>query len=187
LPWTFFSQTTISAMMAVSWNGLLMKRVRVPKSIFPLSTAISGIVNLLISYLPLFLIMAIRGVPFRPALLFLPVCVAILAVFTFGLALGLSTLSVYFADVREMYAVALTAVMYLTPIIWPLKIVPPKFQMIVKANPLYYLIELVRIPIHAGIVPSLRLVSIGVALALASLLFGWLTFRRLSPGFYPHL
>lgn len=187
LPWTFFSQTTVSSMMAIGWNGPLMKRVRVPKSIFTLSTAISGVINLVISYLPLALIMLVRGVKFTPALLFLPVSIAILAVFTFGLSLALSTISVYFADVREMFAVLLTAVMYLTPIIWPLKIVPPKFQMIVRANPLYYMIEMVRIPIHAGIVPSLQLVSVGIAMALSALLVGWLLFRRLSPGFYPHL
>jgi len=187
LPWTFFAQTTVSSMTAVAWNGSLMKRVRVPKSIFTLSTAISGLINLSISYVPLLVIMAFRGVKFTPAILFLPVCVAILAIFTFGLSLALSTISVYFVDVREMFAVMLTAVFYLTPIIWPLKIVPPKFQAIVRANPMYYLIELVRIPIHAGILPSLQLLGVGVALALAALLFGWMTFRRLSPGFYPHL
>jgi len=187
LPWTFFAQTTVSSMAATAWNGALMKRVRVPKSIFTLSTAISGLVNLAVSYVPLILIMVMRGVHFRPAMLFLPVSIAILAVFTFGLSLALSTISIYFIDVREMFTVALTALMYLTPIIWPLKIVPPRFQMVIRANPMYYLIEIVRIPLHAGIVPSLTLVSAGVALALTSLLIGWLTFRRLSAGFYPHL
>jgi len=187
LPWTFFAQTTVSSMAATAWNGPLMKRVRVPKSIFTLSTAISGVINLVISYVPLVLIMLLRGVPFRPAMLFLPVSIAILAVFTFGLSLALSTVSIYFVDVREMFAVALTAVMYLTPIIWPLKIVPPKFQVVVRANPMYYLIEMVRIPIHAGILPSGTLLSVGIALALTALLVGWLAFRRMSAGFYPHL
>ena len=187
LPWTFFAQTTVSSMAATAWNGPLMKRVRVPKSIFALSTTISGIINLAISYLPLVGIMVIRGIHFKPAMLFLPVSIAILAVFTFGLSLALSTISIYFVDVREMFAVALTALMYLTPIIWPLKIVPPKFQSVVHANPLYYLVEIVRIPLHAGIVPSARLLTVGIILAVASFLFGWLTFRRMSGGFYPHL
>jgi ABC-2 type transport system permease protein len=187
LPWTFFSQTMITAMAATGWNGPLMKRVRVPRSIFTLSTTISGVVNLAISYLPLFLIMWIRHVPFRPALFFLPVSMAILAVFTFGLSLAFSTLSIYFVDVREMFNAAVTALLYLTPIIYPLKIVPANFRMIVKANPLYYMVEITRIPIDAGILPSLPLLGVGVALALTSLLIGWLVFRRLSGGFYPHL
>jgi len=187
LPWTFFAQTTVSSMAATAWNGPLMKRVRVPKSIFTLSTTISGLINLAISYLPLVGIMVIRGIKFKPAMLFLPVSIAILAVFTFGLSLLLSTVSIYFVDVREMFAVALTALMYLTPIIWPLKIVPPRFQRIIQANPLYYFVEMVRIPLHAGILPSAKLLSVGIVMALLSFLFGWLTFRRLSRGFYPHL
>jgi len=187
LPWTFFSQTTVTSMAATGWNGPLMKRVRVPKSIFTLSTTISGIVNLAISYLPLLALMIIRGVPFRPSLLFLPISIAILAVFTFGLSLALSTVSVYFVDVREMFNILLTALLYLTPVIYPLNIIPAKWQPLIHANPMYYMTEIVRIPIHAGILPSMQLVGVCVSLALASLLIGWMTFRRLSPGFYPHL
>ena len=187
LPWTFFSQTVVTSMAATAWNGPLMKRVRVPRSIFALTTTISGLVNLAISYIPLLVVMLIRDVPFRPGLLFLPVAVLILAIFTFGVSLALSTISIYFVDVREMFNVGLTALMYLTPIIYPLKIVPDRWLPLVKANPLYYLIELVRIPIHAGITPSLKLTGIGVALALAAVLIGWMTFRRLSSGFHRHL
>ena len=187
LPWTFFSQTTVGSMASWAWNGQLMKRVRVPKSIFTLSTTISGIVNLAISYLPLLALMIIRGVPFRPSLLFLPVSIAILAVFTFGLSLALSTISVYFVDVREMFNILLTALLYLTPVIYPLNIIPAKWQPLIHANPMYYMTEIVRIPIHAGILPSMQLVGVCGSLALASLLIGWMTFRRLSPGFYPHL
>ncbi len=187
LPWTFFSQTVITAMAATAWNGPLMKRVRVPKSIFALTTTISGLVNLAISYVPLIVVMLVRDAPFRKTILFLPVSLLILAVFTFGLALLLSTISIYFVDVREMFTVAVMALMYLTPIIYPMKIIPERWQPIIHANPMYYLIELVRIPIHAGIMPSLKLVSICVALALTSVLIGWMAFRRLSSGFYPHL
>lgn len=187
LPWTFFSQTTVAAMTATAWNGALMKRVRVPKSIFTLSTTLSGIVNLAISYLPLLAIMLIRGVPIRGGTLFLFASIAILAVFTYGLSLGLSALSVYFVDVREMYAVALTALLYLTPIIYPLEIVPERYRPIVRLNPLFYMIELVRIPVFQARVPPLELIALCAGLALVALVVGWMLFRRLSPGFYPHL
>lgn len=187
LPWTFFSQTTVVSMNAIGWNGALMKRVRVPKSIFTLSTTISGLANLALSYIPLLAIMLIRGVPIRSGILFLPVSLLILAVFTFGVSLAFSTLSVYFVDVREMYAVALTALMYLTPMIYPISIVPARFQPILRLNPLMHLIDLVRIPVYEGRVPPIELIGIGSGLALIALLTGWSLFRRMSPGFYPHL
>jgi ABC-2 type transport system permease protein len=187
LPWTFFAQTTVSSMLSMSWNGSLMKRVRVPKSIFTLATTLSGMVNLLLSYVPLLLIMAILGVPIRPAILFLPISFVIVAIFTFGVSLALSAVAVYFVDVREMYQVGLTALMYMCPIIYPISIVPARFRSIIAMNPLVYLFQILRDPVYYGRMPSPELIGITLALSGISLLGGWLLFRRLSPGFYPHL
>lgn len=187
LPWTFFAQTTVTSMLSMNWNGALMKRVRVPKSIFALATTLSGVVNLLLSYVPLVVIMGVMGVPLRPALLFLPVSFAILAVFTFGVSLLLSSISVYFVDVREMYAVSLTAVMYMSPIIYPISIVPARFQRLIAFNPLLYVLQIVRDPVYNGKLPSAPYLGIAALSAVAMFLIGWSVFRRLSRGFYPHL
>lgn len=154
---------------------------------FALSTTLSGLVNLAVSYVPLVLLMLLVDVPLRSSILFLPAAWIILAAFTLGLSLVLSTIAVYFVDVREMYGVLLTAVMYLTPIIYPLEIVPERWQAVIRANPMHYMVELVRMPMVDGIVPPLSLIGIGAAMALASLLIGWVTFRRLSRGLYPYL
>jgi ABC-type polysaccharide/polyol phosphate export permease len=187
LPWTFFAQTTVGSMASLAWNGSLMKRVRVPKSIFVLSSVIAGVINLALSYVPLFLIMIVRGAPFTPAIAFLPVSILILAVFTYGICLTLSALAVYFVDVREMYTVALTALMYFTPVIYPMAVIPAEYRTFFGLNPMLYLIEIVRAPIHDGVVPSLHSLGIAVALAVGALLVGWTVFRRLSRGFYPYL
>ena len=185
--WNFFSQTVVTSMLSVSWNGPLMKRVRVPPSIFTLSTVISGLANLGLSLIVLFAIMLIVGVRFSPALAFLPVSLVIVSVFTFGVSLGLTALSVYFADVGEMVQAGMPALMYLTPIIYPRSIVPERFQMLIKCNPLVYIVEVVRDPIYYGIIPSRATLSIAVALALASLTAGWMIFRRLATRFHAHL
>jgi ABC-type polysaccharide/polyol phosphate export permease len=187
LPWMFFSQTTITAMMSMSWNGALMKRVRVPKSIFTLASTISGLVNLFLSFIPLVLIMIVLRVPIRPAILFLPVSSLILAVFTFGVSLALCAISVFFVDVREMYQIVLTALMYLTPIIYPVAIVPEKYRPLITLNPVAYLLQLVRDPVYYGRLPTAQLTGLCVAFAIGSVVLGWLIFRRLSRGFYPHL
>jgi ABC-type polysaccharide/polyol phosphate export permease len=187
LPWTFISQTTVTSMAAIGWNGAMMKRVRVPKSIFTLSITLAGLVNLAFAYLPLFLIMLIRGAPIRPAILFLPVSILIMAVFTFGFSLALSAVAVYFLDLREMYAVALTALMYLTPIIYPESIVPDRYRPFLIANPFTYMIKIVRTPVFEGTLPAFRTLAIASGLAVGSLIAGWMIFRRLSRGFYPYL
>jgi ABC-type polysaccharide/polyol phosphate export permease len=185
--WNFFSQTVVTSMLSVSWNGPLMKRVRVPPSIFTLATVLSGLVNLGLSLIVLFAIMLIVHAPFSPALWFLPISLAIVSVFTFGVSLGLTALSVYFADVGEMVQAGMPALMYLTPVIYPRSIVPERYQMLIKCNPLVYVVEIVRDPIYYGIIPSRATLLIAVALAAASLATGWMIFRHLATRFHAHL
>jgi len=187
LPWNFFAQTTVGGMTGLAWNGPLMKRVRVPRSIFALSTVLSGLFNLALSYIPLLGIMLIRGVPLRPAILFLPVAVLIFSIFIYGVTLAFSAIAVYFIDVREMYTVALTALLYLTPVIYPRDIIPARFAVLLRLNPLTYFIDLVRTPVHAGALPSLHVIAVSSIAALISLIVGWTIFRRMSRGFYPYL
>jgi ABC-type polysaccharide/polyol phosphate export permease len=184
LPWIFFAQTTVGSMLSLAWNGQLMKKVRIPKAIFALATTLANMINMGLSCGPLILIMLAVGVPVRPAMLFLPVSFLILGVFVLGVSLALSSLSVYFDDVAQMYQVAVTGVMYLTPIMYPLEIIPKRLLWLIQYNPLTTLFELIRAPIYLGTLPSLRLVGISILLAVGALSVGWLIFRRLSAGFY---
>jgi ABC-2 type transport system permease protein len=174
-------------MTSLSWNGSLMKRIRVPKSIFALSTTISGLVNLCLAYVPLFLIMLVRGAPIRPTVLFLPVAFVIIAVFALGVSLLLSALAVYFDDVSQMYQVGTVALLYLTPVIYPIDIVPYKFLWMIRLNPLTQLFKLARDPVYHGALPQLHIVIGSIATAAITLVIGWLVFNRLSRGFYEQL
>jgi len=185
--WNFFAQTTVNAMASVAWNGPLMKRVRVPPSIFTLSIVISGLVNLLLSLIVLFTIIAATGAPIHATLWFLPVSLLIVGVFTFGVALALTAISTIFADVREMVQAGMPALMYLTPIIYPISIVPDRFRWLVRLNPLAYIVEIVRDPIYYGILPSPTTLKLAIMIAIGALTIGWMIFRHLAPRFHAHL
>jgi len=185
--WNFFSQTVVNAMASVAWNGPLMKRVRVPPSIFTLSTILSGLVNLGLSLIVLLIIMLVVGAPLSPSLWFLPISLLILSVFTFGVSLALTAVSVFFGDIREMVQAGMPALMYLTPIIYPIEIVPDRYRLPIKLNPLAYIVEIVRDPIYYGILPSPTTLLLGVVLSLGSLAIGWMVFRHLAPRFHAHL
>jgi ABC-2 type transport system permease protein/lipopolysaccharide transport system permease protein len=185
--WNFFSQTVVNSMAAVAWNGPLMKRVRVPPSIFTLSIILSGLVNLGLSLIVLFSIMLVVGAPLHAALWFLPISLLIVGIFTFGVSLALTAVSVFFGDVREMVQAGLPALMYLTPIIYPLSIVPARFRWPIKLNPLVYIVEIVRDPVYYGIIPSPTTLMIAIVLAVGSMAIGWMIFRHLAPRFHAHL
>lgn len=185
--WTFFSQTVIESMGSMRWNGSLMKQVRLPRSIFVIGSTIAGLVHMALALVPLLAIMFFTGAPIRPAILFLPVSFLILGIFTLGISMIASSLAVFFTDVREMIQAFLPAVMYMTPIIYPLYIVPPKFRAIVRLNPLLYLFDLLRAPLYEGVMPGRVGISIAITSAVLSLIAGWIVFRRQAPKFYPYL
>lgn len=187
IAWNFFAQTTINAMASVAWNGPLMKRVRVPQSIFTVSSVVSGLVNVGLSLIVLFSIMLIAGAPLRASLWFLPISLVLVGIFSLGASLALTAISIFFGDVREMVQAGMPALMYLTPIIYPISIVPERFRWLIRLNPLVYIIEIVRDPIYYGIVPSPMTLLIAVVVSLASLILGWMIFRHMAPRFHAHL
>jgi ABC-type polysaccharide/polyol phosphate export permease len=185
--WNFFAQTTVNAMAGVAWNGPLMKRVRVPLSIFTLATVVSGLVNLGLSLIVLFSMMLIVGAPLHASLFFLPISLLLVGIFTLGVSLALTAVSVFFGDVREMVQAGLPALMYLTPIIYPIEVVPERFRWLIKLNPFVYIIETVRDPIYYGIIPSPITLLIASVVSLGALAVGWMIFRHMAPRFHAHL
>jgi ABC-type polysaccharide/polyol phosphate export permease len=184
MAWNFFSQTTNAASLHLVWGGSLLKRIYVPRTVFALSATGTGLVNLALSLVPLLLVMLVTDVPIRWTIILLPIPILFLAMFTLGLGLWISTIAIYFADIAEMYQVALTAWLYLSPVIWTDQILPEKIRYwIVLLNPLSHLLNLFRAPIYAGRVPTGSELLISGTIALVTLVTGWLFFTRKSDEF----
>lgn len=176
--WGFFAQTTTGAMSELIWGGSLLNRIYLPRAIFAASALGTGLINLMLSLAPLFLIMLATGVPFRPVILFLPVSIILTAMFALGVALFLSRVAAYFADVMEMYQVVLTAWMYMTPVIYPEEIIPPHLRWFFILNPMYYLLEAFRAPLHAGRMSEPKTLVVAAVAAILTLVAGWWYFSR---------
>jgi homopolymeric O-antigen transport system permease protein len=178
--WNFFQQSIVSSMNSLRGNAAILQKLPVPKAVFPVATVLSGVVNLCLALIPLLAIVVATGQPLEPALLFLPVSILLAAVFTLGAGLLLSPLAVFFHDVVELVGVALMLLMYLTPIFYPMAIIPERFRWMVRFNPLRSVLEVFRDPIYYGKVPPLAHVAVALAIALTALVIGALAFRRNS-------
>jgi ABC-type polysaccharide/polyol phosphate export permease len=177
IAWNFLAQTTSAALAMNIWGGPLLHQIYLPRSSFTISAIGTGLVNLSISILPLVLIMIFTRTPVTPALLYLPYAMLLLAVFSLGMGLLLSGLAIAFPDVVDMYQVGLTAWMYLTPVIYPAEIVPASLRpWLLGLNPMYYLLQNFRIPIHGGELPPLPVIAGATLLSAAALTLGWLVF-----------
>ncbi|MBW8876537.1 MAG: ABC transporter permease [Acidobacteria bacterium] len=179
--WNFFSQSILTSMNSLKGNSPILRKLPVPKEVFPLATVISGVINLVFALVPLLLILVVTHHPITPALLFLPVSILLAALFTLGAGLLLSPLAVFFSDVVEMIGVLLSILMYLTPIFYPMKILEgSRYRPLVRFNPVRSILEVFRDPIYLGKVPPLSHLSVCFGIALAALVLGGIAFRRSS-------
>lgn len=181
--WNFFAQTTTGAMSELLWGGSLMNRIYMPRAIFAATALGTGLVNLVLSLIPLLLLMVVTGAPVRAVMLFLPVPILLTTLFALGVALFLSTLSVYFSDVVEMYQIVLTAWMYLTPIIYPKEALPAQYHWLFNLNPMYHLLEAFRAPLYIGALAGPKTVGAAALVACLALVIGWGFFTRKADEF----
>jgi ABC-type polysaccharide/polyol phosphate export permease len=188
LPWLFFANAVMQGLNAILGNQDLIRKVRVPQAVFPLSVVGSNLVNFTLSMAPLFLLMAALDQPFSAALLFLPVAMVFLTVFTSGVTLLLASLTVFFRDVKHLTEVALQMLLYLSPVLYDLHMLGqnkswwfPIFRKFLALNPMTYLLAMIRDPVYYGHLPELRTILIAAGFSLSSLLAGYWIFQRLAP------
>lgn len=153
----FFSEATTMAMGSILGNSTLIKKVYLPKYLFPTAKVCSCFINLLTSFVALAIVMlATRSTIHITILLFI---IPVLYVFLFSLGMGilLSAIVVTFRDTQHFYGILLTAWMYLTPIFYTVDILPGWVRTIVSYNPLANIVEMLREVVLYGTLPGLRL------------------------------
>ncbi|MFN2386930.1 MAG: ABC transporter permease [Thermoanaerobaculia bacterium] len=181
--WTFFSQTTASAASQTQDSNELAKRIYVPRSVFVAAAVGGGLVNLLLSMIPLLAILIATGFPVHPTWAFLPVSILIVLLFSAGIAFLLFTLASRFTDVREMYGVLVQTWFFLTPIVYHASIVPPQYRLALWINPMHHLVQTFRKPIYDGVIPSAGLLAGSFLLALTVFVTGWVYFCHRAEKF----
>ncbi|MCX7840612.1 MAG: ABC transporter permease [Anaerolineae bacterium] len=183
LLWNFFAQSTTQAIHNLLWAGSLVNKIYLPKPIFVVSALLVGLVNLVLALIPLALIMLISQHRFSPALLFLPIPIALVFLFALGVGLFVTTLAIFFVDVVDIYQVGLMILFYLSPIIYPLSILPERYLPLVQLNPMYYFLQLFRQPIYDGTIPEVGFVWRAALIALVALIVGWWFFTKKADEF----
>ena len=185
--WTMFSQSTSMAMDSMVWGSQLFHQIYLPRTSFVLSTVFAGMVNFVLSLVPLGLIFAITRVPLRASVLLLPVFMLFLLSFSLGVALLISTIAVFFPDVADLYPVILMAWMYLSPIIMPLEFYRQILNgLLLYINPFYYILNLFRILVFDGFIPPWRTWAATTIVSFGVLILGWLIFCKKADSFAYH-
>ena len=181
--YNFFAEATQTAMSSVLGSAPLIRKVYIPKYIFPLEKVAFSFVNTLFSLIALVLVLMATRTPLHPTVLLFWVPLVILFVFNFGVGLILAAATVFFRDIMHLYGVLVTALMYLTPIIYDVSILPEWALKIIPFNPLYWFVSLFRDLVIYGNMPKLN-AWIGTCLsAVVALVFGLVLFKKTQDRF----
>ncbi|WP_195573531.1 ABC transporter permease [Paenibacillus sp. 1001270B_150601_E10] len=183
LIYQFFSESTNFAMDSIGSNSQLIKKVYVPKYLFPLSRICSSFITTLISMVPLLLVMLVTGMPFHwlnLLAIFPMICLLISSV---GIGLLLATINVFFKDMKHLYSIILTVIMYLTPIFYPASIIPDKYRVIVEMNPIFNVVVMFRNLIMEGTLPPLSMMGVTLFYSCCIFVIGFFVFYKKQDKF----
>jgi lipopolysaccharide transport system permease protein len=141
LPWTWFSSSLLEASTVLITSGNLIKKVLFPAEVLPIVTVFAGAVHFCLGLPILAAFLLYYRVPIVfTDLLWFPVVVLIQLIFTLGLALLLSALTVHFRDIRDLLSNLLTLWFFGTPIIYAVSQVPPGVRRVLNVNPMTHLV-----------------------------------------------
>ena len=182
VPWFFFAQVIGQSLGSVLSQRSLINKIYLPKIIFPVSVALSNVINFLFFLATYILICSFTSIGLKTSLLLLPIPILMLFIMVLGLGILLSALNIFFRDLTHLTGIILQVLFYISPILYSLDIMG-KYQPFFKLNPFYYVVVTFRGVMYHGSLPSAFVMLTGFAVSIFLLLLGVYVFMRLERKF----
>jgi len=183
----FINESTTMAMNSIINNEGIIKKVYVPKYIFPLSKVISSLIQLGFSCLALVAVMIITGAPFKITMLLIPIPIVYTFIFAFGVAMLLAAMAVFFRDLMYLHSVLMRMLMFATPIMYPIDALPERLLPFMALNPLYHFIDYFRNLVLQGTIPGVWDNVVCLSFAMVALCVGIYVFISRQDKFILYL
>ncbi|MDO4589847.1 MAG: ABC transporter permease [Slackia sp.] len=177
------SDSTSTAMNSIIDSAALIKKIRINKIIFPIEKVLFQLVNFAISLIAVAIVMLFLQITPTANLLFLPLLLLYVTVFSMGLGLLLSALAVFFRDIIHLWSVVITAWTYATPLFYPVNILPEWMMGFEAINPMYHYVTYFRDIALWGTTPGLMENIVCLAMAAGTFAVGLLVFKRTQNKF----
>ena len=185
--YSFFSESTNFALDSIRTNGALIRKVYVPKYFFPVSRVCSSFVTNFISIITIFVVMLMTGMKIGWSSVLIVVPLLLLLITSAGIGLILSAVNVFFRDIKHLYGVILTLIMYTTPIFYPAEIIPDKYLRIIEWNPLFPVLRMFRDVVMNNQLPQFTDLLVAGIESVVFLAVGLLVFYKTQDRFILHL
>lgn len=187
IPFNFFSLAWGSSTTSLIDNAGLIKRTRFPREIVPITAILGNCLHYLIQIGLLLTLVLIFGKGVNIYWLYMPLVVVLFIVFLCGLALGFSAIDVYVRDVRYLVESANVVLFWLVPIFYSFSIIPEKYHIVYRYNPIAAVVMAFRNILLEGKAPAHSLLLNLAMVSVLSLVAGWLVFQALKRRFFDYL
>jgi len=185
--WIYFSNATSQLSIVFIKNAHLLKSFNISKLLYPLTELGSELVSFLLGLIPFMILMYFLGLKITINLLYIIPVILLFSIFTFSVGLILGSLNVFLRDVGILWNTINPALFYLSPIAYSFKIVPERFKFIVKYNPLYHFLELVRNVLYSGQSPDPHYVGRCLMITSVAGILAFIIYRKTRNGFISNL
>ena len=183
LVFDLFANATTGAMDSIKGNSEIIKKIYVPKYMFAIGIVCSEFINFLISLIVLVAVMFATGAPFYMSLLYSPIPLFFLLVLTMGVGLILATATTFFTDIKYLYGVLIMLLSFMTPLFYPIEIIPEQFLFFFKINPLYAAVSSFRDIVLYGAFPQTKFLLYLIITSIIALVIGVFLFYRYQDEF----
>lgn len=184
VPWMFFGNCLSGGTRAVLNQQDMVKKIYFPREVLPISHVASQLVNMLLSFLVVFAVILVSGQGINPvAVLWLPVVIIVESILALGLTFIVSAITVYLRDIQQIANVLVMGLMYASPVIYSVDMVPAKWYNLYMLNPMSVVIVAYRDILFYKHTP--RELGLGVAFVISviCLLIGFAIFEKLKRNF----
>jgi ABC-type polysaccharide/polyol phosphate export permease len=187
IPWQYFSSVVLRGAATIIDNGNIIKKVYFPREILPISVVTSEGVNFLISTIIILGFVIFGGIGLSFNILWYFLILFIQYIVSIGVALIVSSLSVYFRDLLHLLGVFIQLLFYATPIVYSMDSVPANFQWLLRLNPMAYLIDAYRSIFYNKTMPDFKGLLIAFAIGVILCVIGYFIFEKLEKRFAEEL
>lgn len=174
----FFNDATTSSMTSIIGSAALIKKVYVPKYLFVVSRVFSSFINLMAAFTALIFVMVAMRAELHWTVILAVLPLTMIVTFSLGMGMLLAALTVKFRDIMHLYSVFMTGLMYLTPVIYPMSILPEPVRLVVSLNPLTNIVEMFRDVMFYNAVPTFSSLLIGIIESIIILVLGMYVFYK---------
>ncbi|MBK9945675.1 MAG: ABC transporter permease [Nitrospira sp.] len=183
LPWTYFAQAVTRAGESVVVNAKIVSKIYFPRLWLPLAMVVSPLIDFALSMVLLFGLLLYAGIPFSWKVVTLPVFILLAMLTALGLSLFTSAMNVKYRDVGHAIPFVIQIWMYLSPIVYPVSLVPEQWRWLYGLNPMAGVIEGFRWALLGQTAPDPLVMMESVTVLLFVVISGLVYFRKMERQF----